>query len=258
MPMLQGMTATSFIDETRSGHARWVRVSHWIVAASVLTLGLTGFIILMAHPRLYWGNVGNDLTPALVELPLGRNHWHTTWDTPVPFFSGSGSPVTAVRTYDILNENSWGRSLHFLAAWLLVLSAGFYALASLLTGHFRRDLLPRLTDLKPRALLRSLSSRRAHRAARPGPPYNALQKCAYIGVVFIALPVMALTGMTMSPAIAAAYPFLLDVFGGSQSARTLHFGMFCLLTLFLVGHVLMVILSGFKRQLRAMTLGSHP
>jgi thiosulfate reductase cytochrome b subunit len=257
MPMLQAVPSILRIDETRSGHAGWVRVSHWIVAASVLTLGLTGFVILMAHPRLYWGNVGNDLTPALLELPFGRNHWHTTWSATVPFFTGDSSPVTAVRTYDILNENSWGRSLHFLAAWLLVLSASFYAIASLLTGHLRRDLLPRLTDLKPHALINSLS-RRAHEAVKPGPPYNALQKCTYAGVVFIGLPIMALTGMTMSPAIAASYPLLLDVFGGSQSARTIHFAMFFLLTVFLAGHVLMAILSGFKSQLRAMTLGNDP
>jgi thiosulfate reductase cytochrome b subunit len=241
------------LQAVRSEHARWVRVSHWLVAASVLTLGFTGFIILMAHPRLYWGNVGNDLTPSLVDLPFGRNHWHTTWATPVPYYPGVNSPVFAVRTYDILNQNSWARSLHFLAAWLLVLSAGYYALASLLTGHLRRDLLPRLTDLKPRALALSFS----HRAVKPGPPYNAMQKCSYAGVVFIGLPVMVLTGMTMSPAITAAYPPLLDLFGGSQSARTIHFAMFCLLTLFLLGHVVMAILSGFKRQLRAMTLGAH-
>jgi thiosulfate reductase cytochrome b subunit len=257
MPMLRRVTSTSFMDETGAGHARWVRVSHWIVAVSVLTLGVSGFTILMSHPRLYWGEVGNGLTPAL-ELPLGRNHWHITWGARVPFFPSEGerSPITAVRTYDILNENSWGRSLHFLAAWFLVFSASFYALASLLTGHFRRDLLPRLCDLEPRALLRSLS-RGTHRAVRPGPPYNALQKCTYVGVVFIGLPVMALTGMTMSPAITASYPFLLDVFGGSQSARTLHFGMFCLLTLFLGGHVLLSILSGFKRQIRAITFGAQ-
>jgi thiosulfate reductase cytochrome b subunit len=90
----------------------------------------------------------------------------------------------------------------------------------------------------------------------PGPPYNPLQKCAYLAVVFIALPLMALTGMTMSPTITAAYPGLLEFFGGSQSARTLHFGIFVLLALFLIGHLVLTILSGFKRQLRAMTLGT--
>ena len=54
-------------------HTRWARVSHWIVTASFLTLAFSGFVILMTHPRLYWGEVGNDLTPALFELPISRN-----------------------------------------------------------------------------------------------------------------------------------------------------------------------------------------
>src|ERR1700730_18793898 len=106
--------------DSGSGHTRWVRASHWIVATSVLTLALTGFVILMAHPRLYWGAVGNDLTPALLELPISRNHRHGGWEQRAPFFAAADSPVSAVRTYDILNENSWARSLHFLAAWFLV------------------------------------------------------------------------------------------------------------------------------------------
>ena len=110
-------------------------------------------------------------------------------------------------------------------------------------------------ELTPLNLWRSLT-RHGHRSVTPGPPYNALQKCAYVGVVFVAVPLMALSGMTMSPAITAAYPGLLEVFGGSQSARTIHFGIFVLLILFAIGHVVMVVLSGFKRQLRAMTLGN--
>ena len=71
------------MGDTR-GHARWVRVSHGIVAASVLVLAATGFVILMAHPRLYWGETGNDLTPALVELPISRNHHHNGWTAADP------------------------------------------------------------------------------------------------------------------------------------------------------------------------------
>src|SRR5471030_683422 len=89
------------------GHPLWVRISHWIVAASVVTLAFTGFVILMAHPRLYWGAVGNDLTPALLELPISRNYRHGGWETSAPFFSEAGSPVSAIRGYDILNQNSW-------------------------------------------------------------------------------------------------------------------------------------------------------
>jgi Ni,Fe-hydrogenase I cytochrome b subunit len=68
------------------GHARWIRLSHWIAAGSLFTLAFTGVVILMAHPRLYWGEVGNDLTPALIELPISRNHRHGGWDAVTPFF----------------------------------------------------------------------------------------------------------------------------------------------------------------------------
>src|SRR5580704_19216948 len=88
-------------QRSSKGHALWVRFSHWILAASVLTLAVSGYVILMSHPRLYWGAVGNDLTPALLELPISRNYRHRGWEPSVPFFADAGSPVSAVRTYDI-------------------------------------------------------------------------------------------------------------------------------------------------------------
>jgi thiosulfate reductase cytochrome b subunit len=90
-----------------------------------------------------------------------------------------------------------------------------------------------------------------------GLPYGLLQKLSYAAVMFVVLPLMVATGLTMSPAIAAAYPMLLDVFGGHQTARTIHFFGFTVLLLFLIVHVAMVIASGFGRQLRAMTWGSR-
>src|SRR5438270_8996533 len=92
-------------------HSRSVRVTHWVVAASFIALAISGFVILMSHPRLYWGEAGNDLTPALIELPISRNYKHGGWDKPVAFSTAPGSPVSASRTYDIFNENGWGRSL---------------------------------------------------------------------------------------------------------------------------------------------------
>jgi Ni,Fe-hydrogenase I cytochrome b subunit len=120
-----------------AGHARWVRISHWLLAACVLTLAVSGFVILMAHPRLYWGAAGNDLTPALFELPITRNYKHGGWTPPVTFFKGANPIVSAARTYDIFNENGWARSLHFLAAWFLVLTALAYLAAGLVGGHLR-------------------------------------------------------------------------------------------------------------------------
>jgi thiosulfate reductase cytochrome b subunit len=242
---------------TGAGHTRWVRSSHWIVAASVLTLAISGFVILMAHPRLYWGWVGNELTPALLELPISRNYHHGGFEAGVAFFADPGSPLSAVRTYDIFNQNGWGRSLHFLAAWFLVVPGAIYALAGIFTGHFRRHLVPRAGELAPSKLWRDLVGHlRVEIPPAPGgPPYGLLQKWAYFGVVVFAMPLMVLTGLAMSPTMVAAYPFLAAMFGGTQSARTIHFFVFAALVLFLIVHVVMVILSGFTRQMRAMTLG---
>lgn len=240
-------------------HKRWVRLSHWIGSAGFLTLAFTGVVILMAHPRLYWGEVGNDLTPALIELPISRNHQHGGWEKREPFFQEAGSPISASRTYEIFNQNGWGRSLHFLAAWLLVLTGLFYLLVGIFSGHFRRHLLPRLAELTLSQFGRELKehARLRIRAATGGPQYGLLQKCAYVTVAFLALPLIVVTGLTMSPAITAAFPFLLRLFGGYQSARTIHFFAFVALIIFLFGHVGMIILSGFKRQMRGMTLGGN-
>jgi thiosulfate reductase cytochrome b subunit len=238
-----------------SGHTRWVRVTHWVVAASVLTLAVTGFTILMAHPRLYWGAIGNDLTPALIELPVSRNYRHGGWEVSTPSFPDGGRALSAIRTYDILNENSWARSLHFLAAWFLVVTGAIYLVIGVFSGHLRRDLLPGRGELTPQRLWDDLTAHARRRPAPGGPPYGLLQKCTYSAVVFLALPLIVLTGWAMSPAMNAAYPFLSGIFGGTQSARTLHFCVFVALIIFFVVHAAMVGLSGFRRQMRAMTRG---
>jgi Ni,Fe-hydrogenase I cytochrome b subunit len=196
-------------------HAVWVRVSHWIATVAVLTLAVTGYVILMSHPRLYWGDAGNDLTKPLLELPVSRNYHHGG-------FEGD------VRTYNIFNQNGWGRSLHFLAAWLLVVPGVLYVLAGVGSGHFRK---------------------------RFWREYGLWQGRTYTFVIFVMAPLIVLTGLAMAPAVTAAFPILLSLFGGHQSARTIHFVVFVGLVLFVVGHVLMVARSGFRRQIRAMTLG---
>lgn len=193
-------------------HARWVRVAHAVAAVAVLTLAVSGIEILMVHPRLYWGDAGNDLTPALVDLPISRNYKHGGWQG-------------EARTYDIFNQNGWGRSLHFLAAWCLVVPGIVYVAVGLSEGHFR------------------------WRA------YGSLQRGAYRGVVFFLAPLMLATGLTMSPAVTAAMPMLLRIFGGYQSARTIHFLTFVALALFVAGHVVMVARTGFARQVKAITIG---
>jgi thiosulfate reductase cytochrome b subunit len=234
-----------------------VRVCHWILAFSVLTLAYSGVVILMAHPRLYWGETGNDLTRAWIELPLGRNYRHGGWAPPLAFFADAAGPVSRARTYDIFNQNGWARSLHFLVAWLFAAALGAYLTVGLFSGHLRRAIVPDVGELSLRLVWRDLKAhlRWPLPSAPGGPPYNLLQKYAYAAVALAALPVMILSGLAMSPAVAAAYPVIPAMFGGSQSARSIHFLLLCALAAFLLVHLTMVVLSGFRRQMRAMTLG---
>lgn len=238
-------------------HTRWVRVSHWMLSVSVLTLAITGYFILMVHPRLYWGETGNDLTPALIELPISRNYKHGGWENTTPFFTEPSSPVSASRTFVIFNQNGWGRSLHFLAAWLLVIPGALYLLAGIFSGHFRSHIIPRARELAPDMIVREIIDHLRLRIPPPtgGPRYGLLQKCAYSGMIFIVFPLIVLTGLTMSPAVTAAFPFLLRLTGGYQSARTIHFFAFVALLSFVLAHVVMVIKSGFRKQIRGMTIG---
>lgn len=238
-------------------HARWVRVSHWVLTVSLLTLAFTGFVILMAHPRLYWGEAGNDLTPALLELPISRNYKHGGWEKPTPIVQGSTALISADRTYDIFNQNGWGRSLHFLAAWWLVVPGAVYLLIGVGGGHFRTHIWPRAKELAPALVWRDVLDHLHSRTPLPsgGPQYGLLQKSTYSLVVFVLAPLMVVSGLTMAPAVTAAFPFLLGLFGGYQSARTIHFFTFVALLLFVAVHLVMVVKSGFRRQIRAMTVG---
>ena len=237
-------------------HKRWVRGTHWIITLSFFVLLFSGVEILMVHPRLYWGEVGNDLTPALFELPISRNYKHGGWENSNAFYSKAGSPVSASRTYDIFNKNGWGRSLHFLAAWFLVITGVIYLLAALISRHLKKRFGLTSQVLKPGFLWGDFIK---HFGKMPlisdAETYGILQKLTYLVVIFLLLPLIIITGLTMSPAITAAYPFLLKIFGGVQSARTIHFFTTIALVLFLIIHVVMVIRTGFKKQMRAMTIG---
>jgi thiosulfate reductase cytochrome b subunit len=136
-------------------------------------------------------------------------------------------------------------------------TGALYVLAGVLSRHVWRDLMPRLRELRLGRVREDLVShlRLQINPTTGGPPYSLLQKCSYFVVLFIALPLMIITGLAMSPAVTAAYPLLSDLFGGSQSSRTIHFFTFAALMLFLLVHVAMVFLSGFKQQMRSMTIG---
>lgn len=248
------MSAPQSIHTDNTKHRRWVKSTHWIGTMSFLALIVTGFEILMVHPRFYWGDVGNDLTPALFELPVSRNYEHGGWDNSKPFFDYAGAPVSASRTYNIFNQNGWGRSLHFLSAWVLVVTGVIYLLIATFSGHIRRNLWPGIRELSPKLFYKDIVSHLRRKIVFvKGPQYGLLQKSSYLIVIFILLPVIVLTGLTMSPAVTASCPWLLTMFFGAQSARTIHFFAAVLLLLFLIVHVVMIVRSGFKQHMRAMT-----
>jgi thiosulfate reductase cytochrome b subunit len=211
-------------------HSALVRITHWINTLSFVGLLVSGFAILLAHPRFYWGETGALGTPGLFGLPL-------------PFMRGGPS--------------GWGRNLHFLSAWVGVLNGSLYVLSGILTRHFRRNLLPAKTDLSRASIARAVSNhlRLKFSGAETSLAYNLLQRLTYLAVVFVLFPVIIWTGFAMAPAIVAVFPVFVTVLGGQQSARTLHFFASDLLVLFVVVHIVMVCLAGFKNRVGAMIMG---
>jgi thiosulfate reductase cytochrome b subunit len=226
----------------RPRHSAVVRVTHWITALSFLALLVSGVEILISHPRFYWGETGNVRTPPLFQLPI----------------PASRSSVPTGYGYVLHDQNGWSRSLHFQAAWVVVLTGMLYLPFGIFSGHFRQNLLPARTDLSWRGFSTVIA-----RHLRFRPPskeearsYNALQRLAYLLVVFGLFPLVIWTGLAMSPAIASAVPGVVTAFGGQQSARTIHFFVSAFLLVFLLVHVAMVCLAGFRNRMRAMITGS--
>src|SRR5262245_44056009 len=211
-------------------HSVVVRLTHWITTLSCVGLLVSGVAILLSHPRLYWGETGNVATPALIDLPI-------------PFV--------------LENQNGWGRYLHFLSAWVLVINGAAYILFGFVTRHFRKNLLPAKADFNwngfARVLSRLVSLKR--RGGEESRTYNVLQQVSYLMVIFALFPFVIWTGLAMSPALTSVVPALVTFLGGHQSARTLHFFVAALLVLFVFIHVVMVWLAGFGKRVRAMVTG---
>lgn len=245
--MIDALDARGAVDARparRPRHAAVVRVTHWLVTAAVLALFISGLEIVVSHPRFYWGDEGNVNTPALFQLPI----------------PASRAAVPTGYDFVLPDQNGWSRSLHFQAAWLLVFAGLLYGAHGLVSRHFRDDLVPSTASLRLAPLRASLA---AHlRLERPAPDdawsYNAVQRLTYLGVVFGLVPLMIATGLAMSPAVVAAFPVALSVFGGHQSARTIHFVATIALTVFVVVHVGMVVRAGVVSRLRAMITGDLP
>ncbi|MGA7414756.1 MAG: cytochrome b/b6 domain-containing protein [Bryobacteraceae bacterium] len=224
-----------------SRHSALIRVTHWITTLCFLALLVTGVEILISHPRFYWGETGNVLTTPLFKLPI----------------PASRSTVPTGYGYVLPDQNGWSRYLHFQAAWAAVLTGLLYVVYGLLSGHFRKNLLPARADSSWRALSIVIAK---HLRFRPvsedeASSYNVVQRLTYLFVIFILFPLVVWTGLAMSPGFASAFPTAVASLGGQQSARTIHFFVSVFLVVFLLVHVLMVCLTGFRNRMRAMITG---
>lgn len=222
-------------------HSALVRVTHWFTVVAFFALLISGAEIVISHPRFYWGEVGNVNTRPFLTLPI----------------PSSRATVPTGYGYVMPDENGWSRSLHFEAAWVVVLTGLVYATAGFWSGHFRRNLVPEPRDWCWRAYWDRVA-RYLHRAppdAAEAGSYNVLQRTAYLVVIFVLFPMMIWTGLAMSPSFTAAAPATVTLLGGRQTARTLHFFLSCLLLLFVIVHIAMISVSGFKSRMRGMITG---
>ena len=222
-------------------HSAIVRVTHWVTVIAFIALLITGLEIVISHPRFYWGETGNVNMRPLFTLPIPSSR-----DT-VP--TGYG--------YVMPDQNGWSRYLHFEAAWVLVLTGIVYGLFGFFSGHFRRNLVPAPGQRTLRAFLQRMTQylRRSPADAAEARSYNVLQRTAYLVVIFVLFPLVIWTGLALSPSFNSAFPIFVNLLGGRQSARTLHFFVTWALVIFLVVHVAMIALSGFTSRMRAMITG---
>lgn len=214
-------------------HRLSTRLWHWINAVTIFVMLMSGLTISNAHPRLYWGQYGANFDAAWLTLPR---------------FPGWATIPTG---YNLALAREW----HFAFAWVLAFGLLFYLLRSLWNGHFRRDIALSAKEVAPSHLIEDIKQHLRFQFETPGGGYNPLQKIAYSAVLFVLLPGLILTGLTLSPGMNAALPWLLDLFGGRQSARSIHFLCASGVAIFIVVHLLLVLLAGPINEIRSMITG---
>jgi thiosulfate reductase cytochrome b subunit len=238
------------------------RITHWIWAVCLFFLLLTGLQIFNAYPALHLGRIGHDPATAIVEIGAraegetlrGYTRILTTeFDTTgvLGAFGDEARAFPAALTIPSKTSLATGRVIHFFFAWLLVGTLLVWLIASLINGH-AREVAPTPTDLKalPRDVVDHARFRFHHTRA-----YSPLQKLAYAGVLFVLFPLIIATGLSMSPGFTAAAPWLPEVFGGRQTARTLHFVAMLALVGFFFIHMAMILLAGPLNELRSIITG---
>jgi Ni/Fe-hydrogenase b-type cytochrome subunit len=218
-------------------HRLSTRLWHWTNAVTLYVLFTSGLGIFNAHPRLYWGEYGANFDPAWLELDR---------------FSGW---LTLPARYSLAMSRHW----HLAFALILGFSLLAYMLWSLANRHIVRDLALRREELRPGHIWHDIvrHARLRFPTGAAALRYNMLQKASYIGVIFVALPLIIFTGLTMSPGMNAAWPWLLEIFGGRQSARSIHFITAWALAAFFIVHIVMVLLAGPVNEVRSMITGRY-
>ncbi len=260
-------------------HRIVTRICHWTNVLSILFLIMTGLNIFDAHPSLYWGKFGANaddgrrwLEVGAVDGPNGTVRGMTrvgpvTVDTSGFLGTNRGADgevqqqgfpdwITFPHNRDLATARRW----HFFFAWLFILNGLAYLIYGFATGHLQREVWPKLKQLRPANLWHDIVQHAKLQFPRgqDDKTYHILQRLAYSGTVFVLLPLMALTGLSMSPGFnGAVNGFLPSLFGGRASARSIHFIVMDLTILFILVHVLMVILAGPINQLRSMITGRY-
>jgi thiosulfate reductase cytochrome b subunit len=254
-------------------HAAVTRLTHWVNVLALTLLLMSGLNIFGAHPALYWGQKSTFAHPWVAigaemkgddmvgVTQIGSTKFNTTGVLGYSGKVGSREPVafpswaTVPSQRDLADARHW----HFFFAWLFVANGLVYWLVGLIGGHIRRDLLPTKRDVAPKNLWHEVvtHARLKFPKGEEARHYNVLQKGAYLGVVLVLLPAMVLTGLCMSPGFNAAAPWLVDVFGGRQSARTIHFLTAFTIVGFVLLHLFMVVASGTWNNIRSMITGRY-
>jgi thiosulfate reductase cytochrome b subunit len=250
-------------------HRLSTRVWHWVNAISLFTLLMSGLMIFNAYPRLHWGHYGANSDPAWLEigadadggfLKLGETRIGTTgvlgqWTDGAGQVQQRAFPpwATIPSGYDLAGARRW----HLAFAWLLSFGLLFFLIRAFWKGHAQRDLRPGLAELKPRHLWHDIKEHARLRfpTGEAALRYNTLQKISYFGVVFMLLPLIIFSGLGMSPAMDAAWPWIVDLMGGRQSARSIHFIAAFLLLAFTILHLILVLLAGPINEVRSMITG---
>ena len=251
-------------------HTVTVRTLHWVNALCLLVMLMSGLQIFNAHPALYWGNFSSFSHPFIALMSAQDNAGHISgvtqigpWQFNTTGFLGASYEngqltVRGFPAWATLPSSQWlamGRLWHFFFAWIFVINGLAFVIYAFARRHVQNDLLPKRADI--RHLGREIADhvRLRFPKGEAAKRYNALQKIAYFAVIFGLGPVVVLTGLTMAPTIDSAFPWLVWIFGGRQSARTIHFiCAFSFLGFFII-HIVMVVLSGTWNNLRSMITG---